>query len=390
MRRPIPPAGTQYLSVCHELPTGQGPSRKEPTMTHPISATIQFTTLGIDVGDRKSHVCVLDPAGEVAHETSIPTTPKALAGLVEAYPGARVAYEVGIHSPWITRIVDEQGCESIVANPRKFSYIAKSNKKNDRADAETLARFARLDPKLLSPIQHRGAETQAHRALLRIREGLVGARTKLINAARGIVKSFGARLPACSTPSFHRKVVDAIPKELRTVLTPLLEVVAHLTDQIRNHDKEIEQLAEQRYPETSKMRKVHGVGPTTSLAFTLCIEDPSRFQRSRDVGPFLGLVPKQFESGNSSPQLRITKAGDRQVRTLLVQCAQYILGHLGEECDLRRYGEAIAARGGKNAKKRAVVAVARKLAVLLHRLWVSDTPYDPDFKLNRQLSRKSA
>ena len=359
-------------------------------MTHRISPTFKFTTLGIDVGDRNSHVCILDQAGEISLETRIPTTQGGIASVMKGYPGARVAYEVGSHSPWITRIVDAHGCESIVANPRKFSYIAKSNKKNDRTDAETLARVARLDPKLLSPIQHRGPETQANRALLRIRAGLVGVRTKLINEARGVVKAFGTRLPACSTASFHQKVVDAIPKELRTALAPLLEVVAHLTDQIRNHDKEIEQLAEQRYPETSKMRKVLGVGSTTSLAFTLCIEDPSRFKRSRDVGPFLGLVPKQFDSGKSSPQLRITKAGDQQVRMLLVQCAHYILGHRGEECDLRRFGEAIAARGGKNAKKRAVVAVARKLAVLLHRLWVSDTPYDPNFKLNRQLSRKSA
>ena len=166
-------------------------------MSHPISATVSFTTLGIDVGDRRSHVCVLDPAGEVSHETSVPTTPTGIGGLLAEYPRARVAYEVGTHSPWITRVVDDHECESIVANPRKFSYIAKSNKKNDRADAETLARFARLDPKLLSPIQHRGTETQTHRALVQIRNGLVGTRTKLINVARGIVKSFGARLPAC-------------------------------------------------------------------------------------------------------------------------------------------------------------------------------------------------
>ncbi len=359
-------------------------------MTHSISATTQFTTLGIDIGDRKSHICVLDQAGEVTSELVIPTRPDAFADIANQHPKARMAFEVGTHSPWITHLLEATGCEVIVANPRKFSYIAKSDKKNDRTDAETLARFARMDPTLLSPIQHRGPETQANRALLRVRGGLVSSRTKLINEARGIVKTFGARLPACSTASFHRKVGDAIPKELGPVLAPLMEIVTHLTDQIRNIDNEIEQLVTERYPETAKMRKVRGVGAITALAFTLCIEDPSRFGRSRDVGPFLGLVPKQFDSGKSSPQLRITKAGDRQVRTLLVQCSQYILGHLGEECDLKRYGAAIAARGGKNAKRRAVVAVARKLAVLLHRLWVSETAYAPNHKINRKPARKSA
>ena len=170
-------------------------------MTHRISPTVEYTTLGIDVSDRKSHVCILDGAGEVSLETTIPTTPDGVAALVQGYPGARVAYEVGTHSPWITRIVDAHGCESIVANPRKFSYIAKADKKNDRTDAETLARVARLDPRLLAPIQHRGLQTQANRALLRVRAGLVNARTKLINEARGVVKAFGVRLPACSTPA---------------------------------------------------------------------------------------------------------------------------------------------------------------------------------------------
>ena len=205
-------------------------------MSQRISATVDFATLGIDISDRKSHVCILDQAGEVALETTIRTTPDGIAELVRGYPGARVAYEVCTHSPWITPVVDAHGCESIVANPRKFSYITKSNKKNDRTDAETLARVARLDPKLLSPIQHRSPETQADRALLRVRSGLVGARTKLINEARGIVKAFGTRLPECSAPSFHRKVVDAIPKELARVFAPVLEIVAHLPRLRRGHD----------------------------------------------------------------------------------------------------------------------------------------------------------
>lgn len=359
-------------------------------MTHRISTSIPTTTLGIDVGDKKSHVCVLDQSGEVVFESTARTTPEGILGAVSEFPGARVAFEVGNHSPWIARLLEAEGFETLVANPRKFSYIAKSDKKNDRTDAETLARVARMDPKLLAPIQHRGIQVQLDRAMMGVRRSLVDTRTRLISEARGHVKGIGHRLPSCSSETFHRKVRDEIPEELRLALEPILELLAHLHDQIRDLDKEVERKIDESYQEARKLMAVSGVGPKTALAFTLCIEDPSRFRRSRDVGPFLGLVPKQFESGKSNPQLRITKAGDRQVRSLLVQCAQYILGVHGPECDLRRYGEAIASRGGKNAKKRAVVAVARKLAVLLHRLWISDTPYDPDFNQKRQQIRKTA
>lgn len=359
-------------------------------MTDRTPSSLPLTTLGIDISDRQSHVCVLDAAGEIVLETRIPTTPAGFSKLLKKHPGSRVAYEVGTHSPWITRAVESHGCEALVANARKLSYITKSSKKNDRADAESLARIARLDPRLLSPIKHRGLQVQTHRAVLKVRQGLVGCRSKLINSARGIAKTYGTRLPACSAASFHKKAAAAIPDEVRCAMQPLLEIIAHLTDQIRDHEREVEALCDEAYPETQKMRQVRGVGPTTALAFALCIEDPTRFERSRDVGPFLGLVPRQFESGDSSPQLRITKAGDREVRRLLVQSAQYILGHWGEDCDLRRFGLAMTERGGRNAKRRAVVAVARRLAVLLHRLWVSDTPYDPNFKTNRETLRKSA
>ena len=274
----------------------------------------------------------------------------------------------------------------MVANARKLSYISKSDKKNDRTDAETLARLARVDPKLLCPIRHRGMQTQGHRVLLRAREGLVRARTRLINGVRGLVKPFGIKLPRCSAPSFHKRVVDGIPDYLHQALIPMLEVVAHLTQKIGRYDRLIEKVCTERYPETKRLRQVRGVGAITALAYVLCIEDPSRFDRSRHVGPFVGLVPRQAESGDCKPQLRITKAGDEQLRRLLVGCAHYILGPFGEDCDLRRYGEMLAKRGGQNARKRAAVAVARKLAILLHQLWVSGKEYQP---LRRKL-RKTA
>jgi transposase len=255
--------------------------------------------------------------------------------------------------------------------------IHKNRRKNDKVDARTLARLVRADPELLYPIRHRGVQVREDLVVLRARDALVGVRTDLINSMRGLVKSVGDRLPACSADSFHKAVADSIPERLDSALRPMLEQIESLTVKIKQYDKLVNELAMKKYPETGALRQVKGVGALTSLAFVLTIENPDRFEKSRDVGPYLGLVPKQDESGESSPQLRITKTGDRMVRRLLVSSGHYILGPFGEDCDLRRHGEKIAARGGKNAKKRAVVAVARKLGVLLHRLWVTGEVYEP-------------
>jgi transposase len=255
--------------------------------------------------------------------------------------------------------------------------IYENDRKSDQVDAEYLARLARVDPELLAPIEHRGPEAQKDLAVLRARDALVRSRTTLINVIRGSVKSTGARLPSCDAHSFHRKVTEVIPEALRPALVPLLEVLEELTAKISCYDKQIEALCETKYPETQRLRQPKGVGPLTALAFLLIIEDPRRFKKSRNVGPYLGLVPRRQESGAQQPQLRITKAGDKLLRRLLVSSAHYVLGPFGEDSDLRRHGEAIARRGGKNAKKRAVVAVARKLSVLLHRLWVSGEDYEP-------------
>jgi len=157
----------------------------------------------------------------------------------------------------------------------------------------------------------------------------------------------------------------------------VVRVTAMLSDCIQEYDKKIEKLAREKYGHTALLRQVKGVGPITALAYVLTLENPKRFVKSRDVGPYLGLVPRQEDSGESQPQLGISKAGDTMVRKLLVGSAQYILGPFGPDTDLRRYGVRLCERGGKNAKKRAAVAVARKLAVLLHCLWVSGEVYEP-------------
>jgi transposase len=251
-------------------------------------------------------------------------------------------------------------------------------------DGEFLARQGRADPKLLFPLQHRSEEAQQHLAILRARDQLVGVRRKLINHVRGAVKSLGGRVRRCGADAFAHRAPADIPEPLRPALEALIETIARLTQQIRGFDRKLERLVQERYPEALHLQQIAGVGVLTSLGFVLLVEDPHRFTRSRDVGAFFGLVPRLDDSSADKPQLRITKAGDELGRRLLVNAAHYILGRFGRECDLRRHGEAIARRGGKNAKKRAAVAVARKLAVLLHRLWVTQAAYDPHYSQRRR------
>jgi transposase len=229
----------------------------------------------------------------------------------------------------------------------------------------------------LSPIQHRDSATYPDVAELNSRDLLVRTRTKLINAVRGMIKTAGFRLPSIGAESFASKASPLIPEQLRSALLPLVQTISEVTLRIRDFDKSLERIARERYPETLRLRQVHGVGPVTALQFVLTVGDPLRFRKSRDLGPYIGLVPKKRQSGDVDKQMRISKAGNRRLRSLLVQCSQFVLGRFGPDSDLKRWGSAIASRGGKNGKRRAIVAVARKLAVLLHRLWITGDKYRP-------------
>jgi transposase len=337
----------------------------------------QKLTIGVDLGDRWSFYCVLEEFGKIILEQKVPTTPEAMKQTFSRIPHSRIALETGTHSPWVSRLLTELGHEVIVAHAQKVQLITKSNRKDDRHDARTLARLARIDPELLGPIRHRSVQAQIHLTVIRARAELVSARTALVNAARGLVKSYGQRLPKCGTQQVGRELAAALSTALRDVLEPLLKEIESLNEGIKEYDARMEKIAKEVYPEVSLLKQVKGVGTQIALTYVLTIEDPHRFLKSREVGCFLGLKPGRRNSGESEPQKRISKEGDRYLRTMMLQGAHYILGPFGADSDLRRWGLKLAERGGKNAKKRAVVAVARKLAVLLHRLWVSGEVYEP-------------
>jgi len=332
-------------------------------------------TVGLDLGDRKTHLTKVDVNGEALERGEVAMTPQAMEKLFQGLPkGARVVMEAGGQSPWVSWLAVEAGHEVLVANTRQSG---KNRKKTDTLDADGLARKGRNNPEELHPIDHRSKEVFLDRVVLRARDELVGCRTKLINGIRSTVKVFGYRLRSSSAHGFNEGLLGDLPERLVLMFKPIFENLTKLNESIRKYDKAIDALCEKKYKETEKLRQIKGVGAITALAFVLAIEDAQRFEKSRLVGSYFGLAPRVQQSGSCDPQLGISRAGNGMVRRLLVGSAHYILGPFGPDCDLRRFGKALAKRGGKNAKKRAAVAVARKLAVLLHRLWVTGEPYDP-------------
>jgi transposase len=346
--------------------------------------------VGLDLGDRWIHICGLNAKGEEVESDKILT---GRAGLELRFCGtarARIALEAGPQATWIARLLSSWGHEVIVANPRQVQMISQGHKKSDRIDAAMLARLAWADPRLLHPVALRGEEAQLRRDLLQARGLLVQLRTKLVNHVRGTMKKRGQALRRSTSARWARDSQEVLPDPLKPILQPLLQLVEAVGAEVDRYDRQVQRAGSQE-PATALLQQVNGVGPITSLAFVATIENPQRFARSRLVGGYVGLAPKSDRSGETSKEKGITHCGDKMLRCLLVQSAQYILGPFGKDCDLRRYGLSLVQRGGRAAKKRAVVAVARKLAVLLHRLWSGKVAYDPFYQAKRsEPARQSA
>jgi len=333
-------------------------------------------TIGCDLGDKYSHLCVLDGAGEVTERARIKNTPAGFDKWFCSRSLATVIVEVGTHSRWVQQQLEQLGHEVVVANARQLRLIYHGRRKSDRIDAEKLARLGRMDRTLLHPIRHRGEAAHTDLMVLRCRDQLVKTRTELMNHVHGLAKSFGLRLKKGYIPTFCRTARQLLSTELLVAVEPMLCCIEQLSERIKQYDRMIAKMADD-YGEAGAILTIQGVGALTAMAYVLTLEDPERFERSRDVGAYLGLVPRERQTGDSDPQLRISKAGDAFVRKLLVNCAHHILGRFGRDSYLRRYGLRLVERGGKNAKKKAVIAVARKLAVLMHHLWVTGEVYEP-------------
>src|SRR5580698_10630693 len=306
MRRPVS-RGMRYAPSDRRA---RGAKKRRPAMkktsTVRVNGNMIFKghklTIGLDLGDRWSFYCVLDEAGQIILEQKLPTTPEAMKQTFESIPRSLIALETETHSPWVSRLLRELGHEVLVAHAQKVQLISKSNRKDDRHDARTLARLARIDPELLGPVRHRSAKAQIHLTVIRARAELVSARTALINAARGLAKSYGERLPKRGTQQAGRELAAALSTALREVLEPLLREVESLNERIGEYDQRLEQIAKEVYPEVALLKQVKGVETQIVLTYLLTIEDPHRFAKSRDVGCFLGLRPGSRNSGQSEPQ----------------------------------------------------------------------------------------
>jgi transposase len=334
-------------------------------------------TIGLDVGDRRTHFCVVDSDRKTIATGSCATTAGELRSALARFVGARVVLEAGSQSPWLSRFLQSEGFTVHVADPRRVELISKDPRKSDRRDARTLALLEAGCPELLGNVDHRGEQAQADLSIIRARDLCVRMRTKVVQQVRGLAKAFGTKLSASSTEAFPKKALTGIPGPLRPAVEPLLELASELTRRIKQFDQLLATIAKERYPEVERLQQVNSVGPVTATAMVLTVENPKRFTSNRAIGSWLGLCPISHSSGDSNPQLRISKAGDNYLRRLLVQSAHHLLGPFGKDSDLRRFGLELSARGGRSAKKRAVVAVARKLAVRLLMLWRTGRTYDP-------------
>lgn len=340
----------------------------------------QFGTfIGVDLGDRKHFVCVTDKDGTILEEFSISNHREDLRKLAQDYPKASVAIEVGTHSPWISRLLTAEAMKVTVANARKLRAIYQNERKCDALDARMLAKLVRVDPDLLSPIRHGSEQAQKNLMVIKLRDTLVRQRVHIIGSIRGILKSVGLRLPRASTSSLAKKAEEFLSShpDLFAAVAPCLEALESLNEQIKRYDRQIAEVVTRHHPEALRLQEIPSVGPITSLAFVLSIEDPYRFQDPRAVGAYLGLVPRRDQSGDTDKQLPITKAGNGYLRKLLVQSAHYLLGHFGPDCALREHGLKLAAKGGRAARKKAVIAVARKLAVVMVAMWQKGSSYQP-------------
>jgi transposase len=353
-----------------------------PTLVPGPKPDPERRVIGLDLGDYEMTYRVVDGDGRPIAEGSASAEPEEVAVLAGKYPGADVLMEAGGSSPWVQRMLRERGLNAIVA--KADILCGRRRRKNDPTDAAALAELMRMKSSLIVEVEHKSEDDAIDFVVLKSRDQLVKMRTASINFVRGVLKSFGVRVGRADADAFGRFAAPFVPSKLRSTIKPQLDFIVSLTARIKAFDVQIKKKVMTKHPQAVALAEsVYGVSHIVATAFVLTIFRPDRFRRARDVGPYLGLEPAQKASGTLDPELGISRAGNPFLRKLLVQSAHYLLGPLARDQkkagDLREWGLGLIRRGGKGAKKRASVAVARRLAVAMLASWKSGTPWDPHY-----------
>lgn len=348
------------------------------------STKTQKVYVGFDVSEKKIATFAICGEKTSKDNPEISNDPEAIKQFLKIFPDPKnvcVVMETGTHSLWMSELIRKLGFEVIVAHARDLALIYGTDKKNDKLDAEKLARLAQADKKLLHPVEHMTMERRTDLMVVKSRDLVVRQRVQTINAIRGFLRSCGCKMiEAGYTADSIKKCCSALPAEVKPAIIPLLQHICYCDRIIKDYDRQIRKLC-QKYHETDILRQIPGVGELTALAFVLIIGNPRRFKNAQRLCAYLGLVPKQDQSGDTDKQLGITKQGNKLGRRLLIQASHYIMGPFGKDCKLRSFGLRIQSRGGNSAKMKSFVAVARKLVTVMFALWMNPgVPYDPNFK----------
>ena len=344
--------------------------------------------VGFDVSEKKITTFAICGQKTSKGSPEITNDPEAIQQFLSMFPSPKdvcVVMETGTHSLWMSRLIKELGFEVIVAHARDLALIYGADKKNDKLDAEKLARLAQADKKLLHPVEHMTMERQDDLMVIKARDLVVKQKSQIICTIRGLLRSHGCKMiEAQYTADSIKKCYSDLPAEVGCVLAPLLQQICYLDLAIKEYDRQVKKLCK-KYPETDILRQIPGVGELTALAIVLIVGNPMRFKTSARLCAYLGLVPKQDQSGSTDKQLGITKKGNKLGRRLVIQAAHYIMGPFGPESRLRSFGLRIQSRGGNSAKMKSFVAVARKLVTVMFALWIHpELPYDPNFKIRKK------
>ena len=334
------------------------------------------SSLGIDLSDKSLNFCRMTAAEDVVAEGKVALTAAKIAGLWREHGAVDiVVLEAGTPATWVRELLCELGARVIVADPRKLQAVTSSVRKSDERDARMLARLGLADEELLAPTYVRAPEHRRAMALLKVRDQQVRMRTATVLEIRSMVKLAGSRMASCDAEALHEHE-DAVPGELKDVLAPAFETLRTLARSIDKLDELVKEEGK-KFPVVARLAKIDGIGPVTALAFVAVVGDPARFERTRDIGAYIGLVPRREQSGQADPGRRISKAGCGFLRRLLVQCAQVVCRPRGKDTALRRWALGRLELAGKPGKRKIVVAIARKLAVLMLSLWKSGQAWTP-------------